>query len=60
MLHIPCVVVKSNTSCMENGKCTKNFPKGFQDETVMDVNGYPIFRPNNGRMVMKNGIPLES
>ena len=61
MLHGPCGVVKPNASCMENGKCTKKFPKDFQEETVMDVNGYPLYkRPNNGRIVMKNGVPLDN
>jgi hypothetical protein len=46
---------------MEDGKCSKNFPKNFQAETEMDVNGYPLYkRTDNGRFVMKNGVPLDN
>lgn len=31
------------------GKCPKNFPKAFQDETITDDNGYPTYcRRNTG------------
>ncbi|XP_058797566.1 uncharacterized protein LOC131667852 [Phymastichus coffea] len=30
--------------CMKDGKCSKKFPKQFQDETTMDANGYPQYR----------------
>ena len=46
---------------MENGKCTKDFPKKFQEVTVLESNGYPLYkRPDNGRVVMKNGVPLDN
>ena len=33
-----------------NGKCTKNFPKDFQDTTIANVDGYPRYRRrNNGK-----------
>ena len=42
MIHGPCV-----DWCMVDGKCSKRFPKPFQDETTMDENGYPNYRRIN-------------
>ncbi|XP_058789684.1 uncharacterized protein LOC131663341 [Phymastichus coffea] len=42
MVHGPC-----GDWCMENDKCSKNFPKSFQDETTMDENGFPNYRRRN-------------
>ncbi|XP_058790182.1 uncharacterized protein LOC131663668 [Phymastichus coffea] len=39
MVHGPC-----GNWCMKEGKCSKNFPKEFQQETTMDENGYPYYR----------------
>ena len=32
---------------MNNGKCSKYFPKDFQEETILDVNGYPYYMRRN-------------
>lgn len=34
--------------CMEDGKCTKFFPKEYEDETVI-TSGYPVYRRREGR-----------
>jgi hypothetical protein len=45
MIHGPCGKENPNCPCMENGRCTKNFPKDFQKQTVVDTdNNYPIYR----------------
>ena len=45
MIHGPCGKAKPDSPCMENGRCTKNFPKDFQKQTVVDKdNNYPIYR----------------
>ena len=50
MIHGPCGAFNPNAPCMENGKCTKGFPKAFQEFTTMDEDGYPKYlRPNDGR-----------
>ncbi|XP_074097681.1 uncharacterized protein LOC141526546 [Cotesia typhae] len=42
MLHGPC-----GDWCLIDGKCSKKFPRAFQNETVMDENGYPLYRRKN-------------
>ncbi|XP_076950681.1 uncharacterized protein LOC143623726 [Bidens hawaiensis] len=44
-----------------NNKCTKNFPKNFQDETSVDTDGFPLYRRrDNGAFVQKSDIKLDS
>lgn len=40
--------------CMEDGKCKKEFPKSFNEETKENVNAYPLYRQrDNGRTITK-------
>lgn len=39
MIHGPC-----GSWCLVNGKCSKNYPKNFKEETTLDENGYPYYR----------------
>ncbi|XP_015124346.1 uncharacterized protein LOC107046271 [Diachasma alloeum] len=43
MIHGPC----GHWCKDEKGKCTKHFPKDFQEDTIMDENGYPFYRRRN-------------
>ena len=50
MVHGPCGRAKPDAACMRDGKCSKGFPKPYQDETVLNKDGYPLYaRPNDGR-----------
>ena len=50
MVHGPCGVLNPNAPCMVDRKCSKGYPKNYQEFTSMDRNGYPLyFRPNDGR-----------
>ena len=42
MTHGPC-----GDWCINNGKCSKYFQKDFQEETILDVNGYPYYMRRN-------------
>ncbi|XP_058796825.1 uncharacterized protein LOC131667435 [Phymastichus coffea] len=42
MTHAPC-----GDWCMINNKCSNKFPKNFQNETIMDENGYPHYQRKN-------------
>ncbi len=61
MMHGPCGVTFPNASCMEDGKCKKQYPCKFQFETVTNVNEYPIYRcRNTGRTILVHGVELDN
>jgi hypothetical protein len=61
MMHGPCGATFPNASCMEEGKCKKQYPRKFQSETVMDVNRYPIYRHRDtGHTILVHGIELDN
>jgi hypothetical protein len=43
LIHGPCGSYNPRCVCMENGRCKKNFPKDFCDETVNPEDGYPVY-----------------
>ncbi|KAL3629891.1 hypothetical protein CASFOL_026203 [Castilleja foliolosa] len=61
MIHGPCGMVRKNSPCMADGKCTKHFPKKYVETTVIDDEGYPRYRRrDNGRTVDNGGVPLDN
>ena len=58
MIHGPCGAANPLSPCMENGRCTKGFPKEFQPRTIMDTNNsYPVYRrrhPDDGGRKITN------
>ncbi|KAI8790926.1 hypothetical protein BgiBS90_008850 [Biomphalaria glabrata] len=48
MIHGPCGTLNANSSCMKDGKCTKNFPKELNAETRENTQGYPIHHRRQG------------
>ncbi|XP_044588730.1 uncharacterized protein LOC123267907 [Cotesia glomerata] len=58
MIHGPCGIFNRSSHCMSDGKCTKNFPKDFTNDTITNVDGYPIYRrrnpDNGGQSFIKN------
>ncbi|XP_057456530.1 uncharacterized protein LOC130747576 [Lotus japonicus] len=61
MLHGPCGPGYGKSPCMANGKCSKFFPKKFQETTLIDEEGYPIYkRRDSGIYVEKKGIRMDN
>ncbi|XP_066923007.1 uncharacterized protein, partial [Clytia hemisphaerica] len=61
MIHGPCGAINPNSPCMEDGHCSKEYPKEFSDETIMANNGYPIYkRREDGRTVTVRNMELDN
>ena len=61
MIHGPCGAINPNSPCMEDGHCSKEYPKAFSDETVMAHNGYPIYRRReDGRTVTVRDMEVDN
>ena len=61
MMHGPCGLAKLSSPCMKKDRCSKYYPKKFQATTVVDHEGYPVYRRrDNGREILKNGITLDN
>ena len=58
MIHDACAHNRQ-ARCMENGRCSKGYPKQYSDETLVNEDGYPTYqRPRNGDFVMKNNMRM--
>ena len=56
MIHDACAHNRQ-ARCMENGRCSKGYPKQYSAETLVNEDGYPTYqRPRNGDFVMKNNM----
>ena len=54
MMHGPCGQLNNKCPCMRDGKCTKNFPKSFVNQTSTDEDSYPLYRRRDtGKKVKK-------
>lgn len=56
MVHGPCGSRNLNSQCMKDGKCTKKYPKDFNEETVQNCNGYPLYRRRNNGVTAQKGV----
>lgn len=61
MMHGPCGAFNMNSPCMKDKRCSKKFPKNFQERTSVNEEGFPVYkRPDNGNTAEKNGIILDN
>ncbi|XP_076933054.1 uncharacterized protein LOC143598819 [Bidens hawaiensis] len=61
MIHGPCGDANPKCTCMVNKRCSKNFPKIFNDETAVDSNGFPVYkRRDNSQYVVKSDIMMDN
>ncbi|GJS74718.1 ATP-dependent DNA helicase PIF1-like protein, partial [Tanacetum coccineum] len=55
MLHGPCGKDSRYAPCINDGKCSKHFPKSFLEETVLDEDGYPNYRRRDNKVTVVKG-----
>ncbi|KAG4924633.1 hypothetical protein JHK87_050173 [Glycine soja] len=61
MMHGPCGLANKRAPCMANGKCFRFFPKKFQPATIVDQDGFPVYRrTDTRRTVQKQGVHLDN
>ncbi|CAH9141764.1 unnamed protein product [Cuscuta epithymum] len=61
MVHGPCGVENKKAPCMQNGKCTRHFPKKYAERTSIDEDGYPLYmRRENGRVIQKGDHVIDN
>jgi len=61
MLHGPCGLNHLDAPWMQNGACTKEFPKNFSPETVITPGAYPEYkRPQDGQTHVKDFFTFDN
>ena len=61
MIHGPCGHLNKSSPCMVDGSCSKDYPKAFNESTVLNQNGYPLYhRPDIGRTVTVRNMDLDN
>jgi hypothetical protein len=61
MIHGPCGEFNQGCPCMKDGICSKRYPKTFNEETVVDSLGFPVYRRRqDGRHVTNGGVKLDN
>jgi len=61
MIHGPCGAHNLKSPCMVEGKCSKEFPKAYQCETLANSGGYPKYkRRNDGKTTNIHGKAIDN
>ncbi|XP_076908678.1 uncharacterized protein LOC143565661 [Bidens hawaiensis] len=53
MIHGPCGDANPKCTCMVNKKCSKSFPKMFNDDTAVDSQGFPCNQDGSIKYLFK-------
>ncbi|KAH1147876.1 hypothetical protein GYH30_042831 [Glycine max] len=61
MVHGPCGILRKESPCMKEGKCSRFYPKMFKPHTLLDADGYLVYRRrDNGQTISKNGVIIDN
>jgi hypothetical protein len=61
MMHGPCGGTFTDCPCMATGRCSKWYPKKFQEKTIVDHDGYPCYRRRDtGNTIIKSNVSLDN
>ena len=61
MIHGPCGHLRPNSVCMDDGKCTKKYPKDYCECTMESVDGYPKYRRrDNGVTIRIHNVDVDN
>ena len=61
MVHGPCGEHNTRAPYMGNGRCSKNFPKPFHNQTTLTDDAYATYRRrNDGRKYMVGGVEVDN
>ncbi|KAK9072558.1 hypothetical protein SSX86_008992 [Deinandra increscens subsp. villosa] len=61
MIHGPCGKMNTKAVCMSNGNCSKKYPKGYEESTIIDKNGYPRYmRRENRHTFTRNKFRIDN
>ena len=44
MVHGPCGCINPNSHCMQDGRCSKKYPKQYISEAQLGADSYPLYR----------------
>ena len=55
MIHGSCGHLNPNSLCMINGKYSKNYPRDFVEQTIINKYEYPLYRKRNNKKTIKKG-----
>ncbi|GJS31269.1 ATP-dependent DNA helicase PIF1-like protein [Tanacetum coccineum] len=58
MLHGPCAKDARYAPCNVEGKCSKHFPKPIYEESIIDQDGYPIYRQRDDKLYEKGKVSM--
>ncbi|KAF8094301.1 hypothetical protein N665_0366s0019 [Sinapis alba] len=62
MMHGPCGAANMNSPCIENGLCSKGYPKPYSERTTINRDGFPIYRRREQveNYVEKSGVKCDN
>lgn len=61
LVHGPCGLLNTKSSCMKDGKCKKRFPKNFRNNTVFDKDGYAHYKRRSGAVHrLETGVEIDN